>query len=88
MWVLEDILNLWYNRLKKNSRGAGLVEEKLFKLMEKMYNDLSAKIDGLKKDIDSRFDEVDIEVQDILSEIEVQNLKLKQIKQHLTKNNL
>jgi hypothetical protein len=38
--------------------------------------------------MDNRFDEVDIEVKDMLSEIEVQNLRLKQIKQHLTKNNL
>jgi len=64
------------------------VEEKIFELLEKMYNDLNAKIDGLKKDMDNRFDEVDIEVKDMLSEIEVQNLRLKQIKQHLTKNNL
>ena len=64
------------------------MEEKIFELLEKMYNDLNAKIDGLKKDMDNRFDEVDIEVKDMLSEIEVQNLRLKQIKQHLTKNNL
>jgi DNA replication initiation complex subunit (GINS family) len=74
--------------LTRKAEGADGVEEKIFELLEKMYNDLNAKIDGLKKDMDNRFDEVDIEVKDMLSEIEVQNLRLKQIKQHLTKNNL
>lgn len=41
------------------------MEEKIFALLEKMYNDLSTQIKDLKTDMDNRFNEVDNKFIDI-----------------------